>query len=78
MARLIVTASLRIQWPLLATGYLIHCKTVTDINGEPVTGLTMENFKVDPMIAGAAFACDISNVFAGRLPWLLLHYSGPA
>ena len=43
--------------------------SVTDVNGEPVIGLTAENFKVDPMIAGIGGSpVDIANVFAGRLP----------
>jgi len=70
MARLIVTASS--EDTVASPGNRLSnyiAVSVTDINGEPVTGLTMENFKVDPMIAGLGGSpVDISNVFAGRLP----------
>lgn len=43
--------------------------SVTDGGGEPVTGLTAGNFKVDPMIVGPGGALvNIVNVSAGRLP----------
>ena len=43
--------------------------SVTDVDGEPVTGLGVSNFKVDPMIVGPGGALvDIKSVAAGRLP----------
>jgi hypothetical protein len=43
--------------------------SVTDANGEPATGLTASNFKVDPMIVGPGGALvNITGVTAGRLP----------
>lgn len=43
--------------------------SVTDANGEPVTGLGSGNFRVDPMIVGPGGALvNIVNVSAGRLP----------
>jgi hypothetical protein len=43
--------------------------SVTDANGEPATGLTAANFKVDPMIVGPGGALvNITGVTAGRLP----------
>jgi hypothetical protein len=43
--------------------------SVTDVNGIPVTGLGVPNFKVDPMIVGPGGALvNIANVSAGRLP----------
>ncbi len=43
--------------------------SVTDVNGEPVTGLAVANFKVDPMIVGPGGALvNITRVTAGRLP----------
>ncbi|WP_420207880.1 hypothetical protein [Candidatus Electronema sp. JC] len=43
--------------------------SVTDINGEPVTGLEASSFKVDPMIVGPGGALvEITAVRAGRLP----------
>lgn len=42
--------------------------SVTDGNGEPVTGLAAANFKVDPMIVGPGGALvNITGVVAGRL-----------
>jgi hypothetical protein len=43
--------------------------SVTDGNGEPVTGLAAANFKVDPMIVGPGGALvNITRVTGGRLP----------
>jgi hypothetical protein len=43
--------------------------SVTDVNGIPVAGLGVSNFKVDPMIVGPGGALvNITNVTAGRLP----------
>ena len=43
--------------------------SVTDANGEPVTGLVASNFKVDPMIVGPGGALvNITGIAAGRLP----------
>ncbi|MBL8221826.1 MAG: hypothetical protein JNL62_21495, partial [Bryobacterales bacterium] len=43
--------------------------SVTDVDGEPVTGLGVGNFKVDPMIVGPGGALvDIKSVTPGRLP----------
>lgn len=43
--------------------------SVTDADGEPVTGLGVGNFKVDPMIVGPGGALvDIKSVISGRLP----------
>lgn len=43
--------------------------SVTDANGEPTTGLTASNFKVDPMIVGPGGALvNITSATAGRLP----------
>ena len=43
--------------------------SVTDVNGVPVTGLGVPNFKVDPMIVGPGGALvNITSVLAGRLP----------
>lgn len=43
--------------------------SVTDSAGDPVTGLTATNFKVDPMIVGPGGALvNIVNVTSGRLP----------
>lgn len=70
MARLIVTAlsedTVAAPWNRLSN-YI--CVSVTDANGNPVTGLTVDNFKVDPMIAAPGGAVvHISSFFAGRLP----------
>ena len=47
-------------------GYIVA--SVTDVNGSPVPGLGVNNFKVDPMIIGAGGALvNIVNVSAGRL-----------
>jgi hypothetical protein len=70
MARLIVTAFS--EDTIAAPGnrqanYIIA--SVTDANGQPVTGLAASNFKVDPMIVGPGGALvNITNVTAGRLP----------
>lgn len=43
--------------------------SVTDGQGEPRTGLSVKNFKVDPMIVGPGGALvDITRVAGGRLP----------
>lgn len=42
--------------------------SVTDVNGVPVTGLGVSNFKVDPMIVGPGGALvNITDVTQGRL-----------
>lgn len=70
MARLIVTAFS--EDTIAAPGnrqpnYIIV--SVTDINGVPVTGLGISEFKVDPMIVGPGGALvNIIDVRAGRLP----------
>ena len=40
--------------------------SVTDPNGEPVTGLTAANFRIDPMVADAKV--NVARVSAARLP----------
>ncbi|HEY0020711.1 MAG TPA: hypothetical protein VGC13_30710 [Longimicrobium sp.] len=42
--------------------------SVTDPNGEPVTGLTAANFLIDPMAAGNAAKVNVARVSAARLP----------
>jgi hypothetical protein len=43
--------------------------SVTNVNGEPTTGLVASNFKVDPMIVGPGGALvNITELTAGRLP----------
>lgn len=43
--------------------------SVTDANGEPITGLSANNFHIDPMIVGPGGALvNIQNVMPGRLP----------
>lgn len=42
--------------------------SVTDPNGEPVTGLTAANFRIDPMISGNGAQVNVASVRAGRLP----------
>jgi hypothetical protein len=42
--------------------------SVTDPNGEPVTGLTAANFRIDPMISGNGAKVNVASVSAGRLP----------
>lgn len=70
MSRLIVTAFS--EDTIAAPGnrqsnYVIV--SVTDSDGEPVTGLGKSNFKVDPMIVGPGGALvDITGVSGGRLP----------
>lgn len=45
------------------------CVSVTDSVGNPVTGLTAANFKVDPMIVGAGGALvNITSASPVRLP----------
>jgi hypothetical protein len=44
------------------------CVSVTDAAGNPVTGLSAANFKVDPMIVGPGGALvDITGVTSGRI-----------
>ncbi len=70
MARLIVIASS--EDTVAAPGNRLSnyiAVSVTDLNGEPVTGLKSENFNIDPMIVAPGGAqVEISTVFAGRLP----------
>ena len=70
MARLIVTALS--EDTVAAPGNRLSnyiCISVTDAKGNPVTGLTVENFKVDPMIsAPGSGPVHINSFFAGRLP----------
>ncbi|HEY9596646.1 MAG TPA: hypothetical protein V6C65_28625 [Allocoleopsis sp.] len=69
MARLIVAAFS--EDTIAAPGnrqpnYIIA--SVTDINGVPVTGLGVSNFKVDPMIVGPGGSLvNITGVSPGRL-----------
>jgi hypothetical protein len=69
MARLIVTAFS--EDTIAAPGnrqpnYIVV--SITDANGLPVTGLGVNNFRVDPMIVGPGGALvNIVNVNAGRL-----------
>jgi hypothetical protein len=42
--------------------------SVTDPNGEPVTGLTAANFRIDPMAAGNGLKVNVARVSAARLP----------
>jgi hypothetical protein len=69
MARLIVTALS--EDTVAAPGNRLSnyiCVSVTDAEGNPLTGLTADNFKVDPMIAAPGGAIvHISSFFAGRL-----------
>lgn len=47
--------------------------SVTSAAGEPTTGLTVSNFKVDPVIVGPGGALvNITDVTAGRLPGIYL------
>lgn len=47
--------------------------SVTDTGGQPLAGLTVANFKVDPMIVGPGGALvNIASVAAGRLPGFYL------
>lgn len=70
MARLIVTAFS--EDTIAAPGnrqpnYVIV--SVTDVNGQPVTGLGVSDFKIDPMIVGPGGALvNITSLTAGRLP----------
>jgi hypothetical protein len=70
MARLILTAFS--EDTIAAPGnrqpnYLIV--SVTDVNGSPIPGLAVSNFRVDPMIVGPGGALvNITGVTAGRLP----------
>lgn len=52
--------------------------SVTDANGVPVTGLSVSNFKVDPIIVGPGGALvNITGVSAGRLAGVYLIYVVP-
>ncbi|HEX6369957.1 MAG TPA: hypothetical protein VF006_13640 [Longimicrobium sp.] len=42
--------------------------SVTDPNGEPVTGLTAANFRIDPMASGNGANVHVTQVSAARLP----------
>ena len=70
MARLIVAA--KSEDTIAAPGnrqpnYIVV--SVTDAAGNPTTGLTAANFKVDPMIVGPGGALvNITGVNTGRLP----------
>ncbi len=45
------------------------CVSVTDTNGNPISDLTADNFKVDPMVTAPGGAVvNISTFFPGRLP----------
>jgi len=70
MARLIITALS--EDTVAAPGNRLSnyiCVSVTDTNGAPVAGLTMENFKVDPMVAAPGGSLvHVSSFFPGRLP----------
>jgi hypothetical protein len=70
MARLIVTA--HSEDTVAAPGNRLSnyiCLSITDTNGNPVSGLTAENFKVDPMIsAPGSEPVHIASFFAARLP----------
>jgi hypothetical protein len=47
--------------------------SVTNVEGVPVTGLAVANFKVDPMVVGPGGALvNITSVVAGRLPGFYL------
>jgi hypothetical protein len=70
MARLIVTA---LSEDTVAdpgnrlSNYI--CVSATDTEGNPIAGLTAQNFKIDPMItAPGGTAVEISSFFSGRLP----------
>ncbi len=70
VARLIVTA--QSEDTVAAPGNRLSnyiAVSVMDIEGNPVKGLTVEKFKVDPMIGAPGGALvNISSFFAGRLP----------
>jgi hypothetical protein len=42
--------------------------SVTDPNGEPVTGLTAANFRIHPMVAGSAANVHVMRVSGAPLP----------
>lgn len=47
--------------------------SVTDVNGVPVTGLGVANFRVDPVIVGPGGSLvNITGVILGRLPGIYL------
>lgn len=53
------------------TNYIVA--SVTDVNGTPITGLGVANFKVDPIIVGPGGASvDITTVTAAGLPGFYL------
>ncbi len=70
MARLIVTALS--EDTVAAPGNQLSnyiCVSVTDKDGNPVTGLKEKDFKVDPMIvAPGGTLVTVKTFFAGRLP----------
>jgi hypothetical protein len=70
MARLIVTALS--EDTVAAPGNRLSnyiCVSVTDTSGDPITDLTADNFKVDPMIVAPGGAIvHINSFFPGRLP----------
>ncbi|MEI6683884.1 MAG: hypothetical protein WCO44_14730 [Bacteroidota bacterium] len=52
--------------------------SVTDANGIPVTGLTIPNFKVDPVIVGPGGSLvNITGISAGRIPGTYLIFVVP-
>jgi hypothetical protein len=70
MARLIVTALS--EDTVAAPGNRLSnyiCVSVTDAEGNPLSGLKAEDFKVDPMISAPGGGhVHINSFFAGRLP----------
>ena len=73
MARLIVTAFT--EDSIAAPGnrqpnYIVA--SVTDVNGSPVSGLAVNNFKVDPMIVGGwGCSCEHCQYICGQARWIL-------
>ena len=52
--------------------------SVTDANGNPLTGLGIQNFKVDPVIVGpGGTLVNITGVTAGRIPGTYIVYVVP-
>ncbi len=71
MARLIVVAASEdtVAAPGNRLSNYITVSVTDAANGEPVTGLNADNFKVDPMIVGPGGThVHVSSFFAGRLP----------
>jgi hypothetical protein len=68
MARLTIEAVSEdtVAAPERPTNHIVA--SVTDPNGEPVTGLTAANFRIDPMISGNGAKVTVAGVSAGRLP----------